>query len=554
MMQTGDKIDTTISGLSVSTLTNKVVTVIDDNTFSFTSTGSDGTITNPSVTTNNWRFSGTTIRNLVKRLATLVKAMSVPFALSYSVLQGITVNNEANTGDPTTNRYNITEFVSEGRGDLDYVDLNIYGDTTNMDKALVYTQIETGVGFSGFGLAHFRVTEWNLYQNNNFIPQPVATALYYFRKKVDYFESLGIDYYFFNYREQTNLLAATKPYNTTLGQTWRDWWWMFMGDKQRQPTQEIVFNNPTSIANLRTSPLTSIDTNMGINIGQYEQSGVFNSTNVTADLNQLYSLGIRKLRIASGDPSFTSGVNACRNLALAAKARGFYVVFVNSGGGATDANWDSTIIPQLTTFAQWASDNGIDEINMFNELDYRQTVAGVLTNSVQKQMDAYTTIHAMFPTLILSTALAQSSLEFVGASGGWIERKNEVIALGLKITYNVYGDNGNFEQFQQRIIDLQAAYPSLQISEWSLNNNWNNFPQPESEQTSQISQRLSFLISRGLPNYFFTWNWPQSNDQFALKKADGTIRSWSGALFYNPTPRTTVSRSAAGTRPAVAIT
>jgi hypothetical protein len=540
MMATGDTIETTILVLSVATGT-KTVTVIDDYTFTFASVGADvSTILAPTITNNNFKYKGKTVMNAMKRLATLVRATGLVMKLSYSCAQGVTVNN----GTPETDVFNISDFVSVGRGDFDYIDLNIYSDVaTAPENGIRFFIAEVNVGYNGFGASHFRVTEWNLWHTNAQIPQPAGAATYWFMRRLEFMQNLGIDHFIFCYREHNNLLTLTQPYNTTEGQTWRDWWWTLIGGKQRQPTQEVVFGTATAVPSLRTSPLTLTDTRMAFNMGQYEQSGVFNSSRVNTYLTFLWNVGVRKLRIASGDPTFSSGVTACRNLALAAKAMGFYVIFVNSGQGSTDANWADQL-DALRDFAVWADANDMDEINMFNELDYRQTVSAVLTNSVQKQIDIAVELIAAHPSLVISTAVAQSSLEYLGATGGWIARKDDVIAAGLKVCYNVYGDDGNFEQFQERIIDLQTAYPDLRISEWNVAAQWGSFPQPESAQNPRIDEKLDFLISRNLESYFFTFNWDQASDQFALKKADGSLRSWSEVLFTNPLPR-----SAAGSRP-----
>lgn len=541
MMETGDGIVCQFDSLNISSNqfgAERVITKVDDYTFTFASTGSNGSASNPSVATNYFRFHARTVYRIVKRISVILKAIpGYDLKTSYSILQGVTQDNESNSAarDVYTNVYYIDHAATVGLGSsLDYFDLNVYSYTsTQYNKGQNYFKAQIDKGYTAFGSSHFRVTEWNLWNDANQYYQDSPMACKNIAERLSYLETKsGLQHFFFCYDWQnTTFLQLVNPYNKSVedGAVHRDWWWVLIGE--RAETVEVVNNNPVPVIDVREIPAIVRSSRINFNMGQYEQSGVFNSGNVSNNLDFLRKAGVPSLRIASGDPSFPAGVTACRNLALAAKDQGFYVIFANSGGGATDANWDSTIVPQAIDFADWAATHGIDEINEFNELDYRQTVNAVLTNSVQKQMDVYSTIHGLYPNLVVSTALAQSSLEYVGAAGGWIERAAEVNALGLKIMYNVYGDNGNFDQFKQRIIDLQAAYSDLRISEWSLNSNWSGFPQPESEQTSQIKERLAFLGSRGLDHYFFTFNWDQSNDQFALKKADGTYREWYGAFF-----------------------
>lgn len=511
------------------------ITVINETTFSFPSTGTDGS------TTIGWiQYTSSTVRRLMKRQATALKADGITIPLSYSCIQGI--------ASAQVDGYYIKDFVTLGRGDLDYVDLNVYG-TQGFPVAQTLEhyfndfkrQIE--IGAAGFGADHFRVTEWSANSQTTSIEPTTSTQLVYYQmKRLEYLQNADLDNYVFCYRQNAEggAFPATKPYNSTT-QTWRDWWYPFIGGQIRQPTIESSYSvagTMTPIYSLRESPLALVDANMGFNMGQYQQSGVYVAATVAADLVYLWDLGVRRLRIASGDPLFAAGVTACRNLALAAKAQGFYVLMVNNTSAATDANWESTIIPQTEENIAWAESNGMDEFNMFNELDYRETTSPfALTNSVDKQIALATTLMSEYPDIILSTALAQSSMDYLGAPDGWIEQEAAVNALGLKLTYNVYGDNGDFEQFKERIDDLLAVYPDLRISEWNINSSWSAFPASEEVQNEKILEKLQFLMLRELIHFFFTWSWEHQNDQFALKKADGTLRVWKNVLLENPYPR-----------------
>lgn len=540
MMETGDGI---VCQFDVASISNnqfdseRIITKIDDYNFSFVSAGSDGSYNNPSASTNFFRWHPRTIFRMVNRMATIVKAVpGFNLKTCYSILQGATQDNESNspTRDVYTNVYYVDHAVFVGRGaNLDSYDMNVYSYTsTSYEKGQRYFRAQINKGINGFGIDHFRVGEWNLWHNQGaYYNNPVMAS-----KNIDerkrYMRHKGVKSFFFCHRWQnTEWLQVIKPYNKTVeeGAKYRDWWWSLI--EERQPTVEMTVNSPIAVADAREKPAILRSNLVGFNIGQYEQSGTYNSNKVANIISFWKRAGVTKARVASGDPNYAAGVNACRNLALALKNAGIQVMFVNSGGGATDANWNSTIMPQLISFAQWAVDNGIPEINMFNELDYRQTVYGVLTNSVQKQIDAYVTLHAMFPGLRISTAIAQSSMDYLGAPGGWISRAAEVNALGLEICYNVYGDNGDFEQFKQRTLDLKTVYPYLRISEYNINNNWSQFPASTSAQVQRIKEKYDFLILHDLINYFFCWNWDHQNDQFALQKADGTFRAWYPIFF-----------------------
>lgn len=308
------------------------------------------------------------------------------------------------------------------------------------------------------------------------------------------------------------------------------------------------------VATLRKGPLLLNNSNTAFNYGQQVQSGTafYNSAKVAADFTLLYNSGVRKLRIGGANYSFVDGVNATKLVAQQAKAAGFYVTFLIGNLGFatdTDANW-ATYTAAVNAAADWAWANGMDEFQTGNELEYSQT-SGTLSNAYNKiiamGLDVITNhFFADGITRFMSYAVAQDSLESTWISSG----KGTYNLIG----YNVYGSNGDFTNFQTKINAMFAAFgTSLYLSEWNLNNNFSNFPQPESAQTTQIQARFNFIQSLGLVNYFFTYRWDTNNDQFALFKADGTFRGWYSVFFQSAPRATAPNRSIANNRVAALI-
>jgi len=559
-LQTGDSIDCTLLDLSQAFTTGKAVTVIDQYTFSFASSGTNGTITGGNTARNNWSIGAVGTINIIKRLSDSVKAVSgFNLTTSYSVLQGVYQDN----GSPGADFYNMTRWVNAGRGSIDFIDLNDYSytsvPTTNPVGAFTWFKDDLLVGYNGFGKNHFRVSEWNLWQDQTQLPSPATTATALIMERVNYMKSLGIQQYFFCYRWYdgvSEFLNVVKPYNKTTGLLYRDWWWALTGANQRQPTQEVSFNSPVSIGSLRKSPLAIVNNTTQFNYGQNWQSGsgFYIPSSSAVDLAFLWKIGVRKLRIPFGSYTFTTpnggGVGACQSGMLQAKSFGFYVIAVGAGTG-TDADWPN-YVSWAQSIATWCQTNNIDEFCVGNELEYSDTQnsGGQLSNSIQKVLDLGATIKGSYSGNV-SYSAAQDRYESTWASIGSAGIAGKLDRLG----YNGYGDTLNLQnqtvddnEWQGKINMLQAAFGSqLYLSEWNLPYSWNytthSFsPIPDSTQASQLATRVAYLRSINLENYFFTYSWTQSNDYFGLLKTDGTYRSWATALFVNPTPRIAVSQ------------
>lgn len=285
---------------------------------------------------------------------------------------------------------------------------------------------------------------------------------------------------------------------------------------------------PIPGGSLNPDNLTLVDSNMGINYGNHVLPGVgyYNEEEINQDLDFLWRIGIRKIRISLSTYTYPSGVDNTKALALAAKNKGFYIAWGVSHNKNSDANWPS-YISALLDAAAWAEQNNIDELMIANEVDAEYTMENgnpnSLTDPVGKLKALATQVKIVYSGIV-SCSIAQGRYE-----SSWMQDKGDIDLLG----YNCYGSSGSYSSFVQRITDLFNVYGNdgMYVSEWNLHFNFSSFPQPESTQTTQIGQRLAFLKGLGVNHFFFTYRWDNASDQFALLKANGQYRTWYQALF-----------------------
>lgn len=306
---------------------------------------------------------------------------------------------------------------------------------------------------------------------------------------------------------------------------------------------------------LQQLTLTRKWSGLEINYGADQLSGNHNLSNVAGDLQLMWNLGFRKIRIAGSNYGYTAGVDDTFNTAVLAKAFGFYVMWGvgnNPGGFApdTDANWPAYIVG-VTAAADRAQTAGFDEFIVGNEIEYSETVTHQLTSSVQKIKDLATVVKGHFSGVV-SYSVAQSAMDYVGAPGGWIETGKGSLDL---LAYNVYGDSGSFESFKQKITTFYGVFGSnMYISEWNLAASSSQFPTTESDQGIALGQRLDFIISSGVPRaHFFTFRSDVTTGTTAFALRVGSrYRIWSNYLLNRTaltrTPNTQLRTSAIGLR------
>lgn len=284
---------------------------------------------------------------------------------------------------------------------------------------------------------------------------------------------------------------------------------------------------PLAGANFDPTKYTLVDSNMGFGYGNDAQSGpgYYNSTDAAIHYAFMKEIGVTKLRMPFANPTYPEGVTTSKQAMTEAVAEGFRVIAVAQPRNGDDAGW-AVSRQDILDAAEFCYNYGIPEINMGNELEYRN-----MTNMIDKYIEVAGEIQVRWPSLIKSVAMAQSKLEYLGAPNGYIERAAEIIAAGIIPGYNVYGDNGNTPQFMQRILDLKAVFPNLYITEWNLNNEFANFPSSIITQNAVMEERLNFLMDQEIEHYFFNFFWSKNNDRFALLKANDEWREWYKILL-----------------------
>lgn len=271
---------------------------------------------------------------------------------------------------------------------------------------------------------------------------------------------------------------------------------------------------------------------MQFNYGQFAQhgAGYYNVHLSYSDFVFLWDKGVRELRIGLGNYLFPSGYATGKSVAIAAKAFGFRVIVVLAAENYTDANWANFQNEYVNNFCPWAQTNGMDEVQA-NEIEYSQTVDGLLTNAVQKIKDMTTAAKPNFSG-VHSYAVAQDSLEAT-----WISTGKGPLD---KISYNPYGSNGDFNDWKNKINTWVAAfgYEDTYLSEWGLHNLMSGYPPTLAAQNAAFLERLEWLTETHpkLRHFFFTMRWSVlTNSQFALvESTQNRVRDWQNVVFRNP--------------------
>lgn len=261
-----------------------------------------------------------------------------------------------------------------------------------------------------------------------------------------------------------------------------------------------------------------------MNYGNHLLGGIIDINQVNDDLDELWSNGIRNLRIALSNYTYIPGVDATKQAALLAKGKGFYVMWgVSHKQPLSDSNWQDYANAVLSA-SQWAKDNELNEFQVGNELDATWNAQITVTDIIGK-------IHALadqITGITTSFSIAQDSRE-----SEWITRGKGNLS---HLCYNVYGSN--FDDFKNKITNLKNAFPDIVITEWNLFHAWSGFP-PANEQKAKIQERYNFLETQGLTHYFFTYRGDpneSSGEAFALKRPNGELRDWSEVLYHPITP------------------
>lgn len=313
---------------------------------------------------------------------------------------------------------------------------------------------------------------------------------------------------------------------------------------------------------------------MGMNIGgDFSFNTTYPTTEVTADLAFLWSAGFRALRIAL--PAFNDpvGTSNMQQLAVAAKAVGFYVSYgVTYGGTAgTLTNTILTGTMQTAVLAQavWAQANGIDEFQVANELENAQDGTTLVDAGVRSWVRTVSqTVKTNGYTGKVSYSVGQGAGS-TQKSGGWAATSGTGLGGLDYLAINIYSDDqldstGNFDVYTQALITAYGL-SKIYISEFNIYYAWTaatGMTLSPKEIVDQVSDRIIKAQGLGVARaMFFCWRF--AADAFACKTAAGPLAPFwwvvSGQLpalapspptvspSYSPQGPTTSTSGAPGT-------
>lgn len=243
---------------------------------------------------------------------------------------------------------------------------------------------------------------------------------------------------------------------------------------------------------------------------------------VKADLNDMWRDGVRSIRLWLYNPQTSPAfsINNILEIGSIAKDFGFYVIGgVTSLGGPTlnDANWN-TISSTVVTEAQKAAARNFDEFIIDNEAYGR--ISG-LTNYFTKYGALATAVKAVFTkkrTICESENYINNWIGQTIGSGTFAD----LDYLGM----NCYGGNNTESGFRFFLLNLLTCWNNFgtksYISEFNLYTS-----QPYSGlKGNQIYDFTKFKVDKifsiGFTRAFF-FSYTSPNDEFAVKKADGTF-------------------------------
>lgn len=269
-----------------------------------------------------------------------------------------------------------------------------------------------------------------------------------------------------------------------------------------------------------------VDSAIGFNFGRDAQSAYYNSVQNQEDLERLWNMGVRTLRIGSGDPAFSEIVDAVHNTLTDAYDYGFNIIYTvqqTSGFAMTDALWAGGHTDNVVEEVEWLVANSMADVDVCiaNEIGYAATKdTPTITDPIDKIQALATVVKAISGfTGEVHASIAQSSLDYDGAPDGWIANSVAVLASDIdKLGYQPYGDAGlTTAQAKQQVIDrTQDLYDTfgamLYISEWSVPRAAPARPSTESEMASMLSDELTAFLNMGITLILpFTYRWGKPN-------------------------------------------
>lgn len=282
---------------------------------------------------------------------------------------------------------------------------------------------------------------------------------------------------------------------------------------------------------------------LGVNYGHILAAS-YSSAQTAADLNYLWSLGFRKIRVAFPYYTDTSTLNNCKDTVVQALDLGFYVIWgVAAHVGFTQEVWDNDKANVLT-LAAWAQTVGGAnfEFSIGNEEDSNWKCTVLNRATVRTDLLAQATaVQAIYTLGPVSYQTDQEDID------NWI-------ALGQgdldRIGFNVYDTLPNFKS---HIAKVKTNFPTTgDITEWGDQSGYTT-TNNEDLHGLNVRDRLAILRASGISNaYFFTYyndgSYGLDEGIWNLKRPDGSFRTafwgliggrWSTSTIRFSLPSTT---------------
>lgn len=248
---------------------------------------------------------------------------------------------------------------------------------------------------------------------------------------------------------------------------------------------------------------------MRLNFGGPLNGGLsrWNTMNISAQLQKIKNLGFTGVRLSMSGSSFQSGIDASFNAAVMAHNMGLYTQWGIGFAGGTDATFPAYRLQVLAEAAR-AEAAGIDCFSVGNEENAVWKHPN-WSNREQNLLDLMYDVSFVFSRDITHND-AQDSPESATFAVGKDKGGKHFIP-----SYNVYGSNGSFTDWKNKINTYHSYFPDMQITEANLNPTPTSYPGDPNETAIEVRRRVEWLAENypDMVVYWFTGSQDPSDNQ-----------------------------------------
>ena len=238
--------------------------------------------------------------------------------------------------------------------------------------------------------------------------------------------------------------------------------------------------------------------NLRLNYGGPFNGGMsrFNEIDCTSHYQAIKNLGISGIRMSMSNSAFQSGIDASFNAAKKAKEMGLHVQWGIGFAGGTDATWPAFCTKVLGEAAR-AEAAGFDSFSVGNEENAVWKHAN-FSNREQKILDLMYDVSFVFSGEVTHND-AQDSPESATFAVGKEKNGKRFVP-----SYNVYGSNGSFTDWKNKINTYYSYFPDMQITEVNLNPNPARYPGDPLNTYREVRRRVEWL-AENYPDMIVYW-------------------------------------------------